>query len=67
MHVSVTGLSHHETPISLRELFAFARDDLGGALGLSCGGRIQVLAGLEPASEFMVLVHEYAHLCIGPS
>jgi hypothetical protein len=36
-------------------------DDLGGALGLSCGGRIQVLAGLEPASEFMVLVHEYAH------
>jgi hypothetical protein len=38
-------------------------DDLGGALGLSCGGRIQVLAGLAPASEFMVLVHEYAHLC----
>lgn len=38
-------------------------DDLGGVLGLSCGGRIQVLSGLAPASEFMVLVHEYAHLC----
>jgi N-terminal domain of anti-restriction factor ArdC len=36
-------------------------DDLGGALGLSCGGQIRVLSGLEPASEFMVLVHEYAH------
>ena len=36
-------------------------DDLGGALGLSCGGRIRILTGLQPASEFMVLVHEYAH------
>jgi glutamyl-tRNA reductase len=32
MHVSVTGLSHHETPISLRELFAFPREELGDAL-----------------------------------
>jgi hypothetical protein len=31
-------------------------DDLDGALGLSCGGRIQVLKGLAPASEFAVLV-----------
>ena len=36
-------------------------DDLGGALGLSCGGRIRILTGLQPAPEFMVLVHEYAH------
>lgn len=36
-------------------------DDLGGALGVSCGGRIELLIGLSPASEFMVLVHEYAH------
>src|SRR5262249_36129628 len=36
-------------------------DHLGGALGLSCGGRIQVLSGLSPASEFSVLAHEYAH------
>lgn len=36
-------------------------DDLGGALGLSCGGRIRVLMGLSAASEFAVLTHEYAH------
>jgi hypothetical protein len=36
-------------------------DHLGGALGLSCGGRIQVLSSLSPASEFAVLAHEYAH------
>jgi hypothetical protein len=35
--------------------------DLGGALGTSSGGRIEVLAGLPPAEEFVVLVHEYAH------
>jgi hypothetical protein len=36
-------------------------DDLDGALGLSCGGRIRVLNGLSPATEFSVLAHEYAH------
>jgi hypothetical protein len=36
-------------------------DDLGGALGTSSGGRIQVLKGLTPPEEFVVLVHEYAH------
>ena len=36
-------------------------DDLAGALGLSCGGRIRVLTGLSAASEFAVLSHEYAH------
>jgi hypothetical protein len=36
-------------------------DDLGGALGLSCGDRIRVLTGLSAASEFAVLSHEYAH------
>jgi len=35
--------------------------ELDGALGTSSGGRIQVLIGLQPASEFMVLAHEYAH------
>jgi hypothetical protein len=35
--------------------------ELDGALGTSSGGRIQVLAGLQPASEFMVLAHEFAH------
>ena len=36
-------------------------DDLGGALGTSAGGRIQVLNGLAPAEELMVLAHEWAH------
>jgi len=36
-------------------------DDLGGALGTSTGGRIQILNGLSPAEEFVVLAHEYAH------
>jgi antirestriction protein ArdC len=36
-------------------------EELDGALGTSSGGRIQVLAGLQPASEFMVLAHEFAH------
>lgn len=36
-------------------------DELGGALGLSSGGRIQIVNGLAPAGEFSVLVHEYAH------
>ena len=36
-------------------------DDLGGALGTSAGGRIQILNGLSAAQEFVVLVHEYAH------
>lgn len=36
-------------------------EDLDGALGTSTGGRIQVLAGLEAASQFTVLAHEFAH------
>ncbi len=36
-------------------------DDLGGALGTSAGGRIQILNGLSPAVEFTTLVHEFAH------
>ena len=36
-------------------------DTLGGALGLSCGGAIRVVRGLAPASEFVVLAHEFAH------
>ncbi len=38
-------------------------NDLGGALGTSSGGRIQLLTGLSPAMEFTTLVHEYAHFC----
>jgi hypothetical protein len=36
-------------------------DALDGALGMSCGGRIQLLKGLASAEEFVVLTHEFAH------
>lgn len=36
-------------------------DDLGGAEGLSSGGRIRILSGLPAAEEFSVLAHELAH------
>ncbi len=36
-------------------------DDLGGALGRSSGGRVEIQAGLCPAEHFQVLVHELAH------
>ena len=32
MHISVTGVSHHETPVELRERFAFGADALAPAL-----------------------------------
>jgi hypothetical protein len=40
-----------------------AADHLGGALGIATTGRIQILNGLSPAETFVVLAHEYAHLC----
>lgn len=36
-------------------------ESLGGAEGLSQGGKISVLAQLPAAEKFFVLVHEYAH------
>lgn len=35
--------------------------NLAGALGCSSGGSVSVLAGLDPAEEFRVLVHELGH------
>jgi len=41
---------------------AFSRsNELGGAEGVSTGGTIRVREGLDPAAEFSVTVHEYAH------
>ncbi len=37
------------------------QDDLGGAEGVSTGGKISVLAGLSNAKTVSVLLHEYAH------
>ena len=36
-------------------------DDLDGARGTSAGGRIQILNGLSPAEELLVLAHEWGH------
>lgn len=36
-------------------------ENLGDANGTSSGGKIAILAGLEPAEEFAVLTHELAH------
>ena len=47
--------------IARRDITLEYAEGLGGALGLSSGGRIRVLTGLTPASEFMVLAHEFAH------
>ena len=33
MQLTVTGISHHETPVSLRERFAFNADEMAPALG----------------------------------
>jgi len=33
------------------------------AKGLSFGGKITLLSGMQPAEEFSTLVHEIAHLC----
>ena len=49
------------TAILERGITVESADDLGGALGTSAGGRIQILNGLSPAEELVVLAHEYAH------
>lgn len=36
-------------------------DILGGAKGISCGGRIVLLSGMNEAEQFSTLVHELAH------
>jgi hypothetical protein len=33
------------------------------AKGLSHGGKIALLSGMQPAEEFSTLVHEIGHLC----
>jgi hypothetical protein len=33
------------------------------AKGLSHGGKIILISGMQPAEEFSTLVHEIAHLC----
>jgi hypothetical protein len=54
-------LERLRTAVHERGISVELNEDLGGALGTSSGGRIQLLAGLAAAVEFVTLVHEYAH------
>ena len=38
-------------------------EQIGPAKGLSHGGKITLLLGMQPAEEFSTPVHEIAHLC----
>ena len=38
-------------------------ETIGPAKGLSHGGKITLLSGMQPAEEFSTLVHEIGHLC----
>jgi hypothetical protein len=38
-------------------------DEIAPAKGLSHGGKITLLCGMQPAEEFSTLTHEIAHLC----
>jgi hypothetical protein len=38
-------------------------DKIGPAKGLSYGGKITLLSGMQPAEEFSTLAHEIGHLC----
>jgi hypothetical protein len=38
-------------------------DEIGPAKGLSHGGKIKLLSGMQPAEEFSTLAHEIGHLC----
>lgn len=50
-----------ETVIREHGIVVEYADALGGALGLSEGGKIQVLEQLDPAEKFSVLAHEFGH------
>ncbi|MCA9245056.1 MAG: hypothetical protein KDA32_13950, partial [Phycisphaerales bacterium] len=50
-----------KTLIAAKSIVLEYADDLGGAHGLSAGGRIKMLTGLSAAEEFSVLTHELAH------
>jgi hypothetical protein len=52
----VKFVENHKITLNYSERIAPAK-------GLSFGGRITLLSGMQPAEEFSTLVHEIAHLC----
>ena len=55
------ALEYVRAAIVARDISLEYADQLGGALGLSSGGRIQIVNGLTAATELVVLAHEFAH------
>ena len=56
-----SALSELRAAVAARGIVCEYATDLAGAVGTSAGGRIQILSGLDPAEEFAVLAHEFAH------
>tara|TARA_A100000171_G_scaffold42943_1_gene44643 strand:+ start:4745 stop:5644 length:900 start_codon:yes stop_codon:yes gene_type:complete len=54
-------LSALESGIKRSGIALHSEPDLGGAEGMSIGGKISVLESLNPANRFSTLVHEWAH------
>jgi hypothetical protein len=57
-------LAKLEAVIKDHEIVVEYADSLCGAIGVAEGGKIQVLAELEPAEKFSVLAHEFGHLLL---
>src|SRR5687768_13827947 len=72
MQITVIGLSHHQTPVELRERFAFAREELPVALQrlpdglsgavLSTCNRIELYLAAEAAVPEQAAIDALAHL-----
>jgi antirestriction protein ArdC len=54
-------LDHLKELVGARGVELRYEECLGGAQGVSQGGKIAILLGLSPSEEFAVLVHELAH------
>jgi hypothetical protein len=55
------ALDHLRASIALDGIQVSYAESLGGPLGLSKGRAIELVVGLDAATEFVVLAHEYAH------
>jgi hypothetical protein len=49
--------------VEAQNIKLYYSEKLAPAKGLSKGGTITLLAGMQPAEEFSTLVHEIGHLC----
>ena len=49
--------------VESQKIKLYYSEKIAPARGLSKGGTITLLSGMQPAEEFATLVHEIAHLC----